>query len=355
MAVMQDYPLDLPGRSGNSGEFGVGLRSTRWKPDGNGRVIICPHGHAIASTVGTALQFGMVGSLYDIPRALAEAGYYVLGVDAGGGANWGGPLAMMRMSEAYAWATSISATVKGRPKVALMPWSMGGTAALNWIKRNPSLVAGAVMWSPVTDNEWAHGTGGYTPAYSTGGIVTSYASELDTAFNVTGTVTVKNAGPGSVVSTPSSLQLNQSVKTVGTYGTYQGVPQSGTCTINGVAVTYTGIGTTTLANDTLTGCTTTATATWSAGAGVTFPWSQNSAGYRIVDEYASWRGIGVPMSIIHASDDTAVPTGQTDAFVAGVADPLVTRWSPSPTGGHTGQFPNVSISALLAKFNSFNW
>lgn len=74
-----------------------------------------------------------------------------------------------------------------------------------------------------------------------------------------------------------------------------------------------------------------------------------TAGYRVYDEYASWR-LGVPIHVVHASDDTVIPPAQTDAFIAGVNEPYVTLRSPAPTGNHTGVFLNVPAVEMLAFF-----
>lgn len=73
---------------------------------------------------------------------------------------------------------------------------------------------------------------------------------------------------------------------------------------------------------------------WTSEINAVFTNWAGTAGYRVYDEYATWRGLGVPITVISDTADTVVPPASRDAFVAGVNDPLVTLYTPSPTGGH---------------------
>lgn len=77
-----------------------------------------------------------------------------------------------------------------------------------------------------------------------------------------------------------------------------------------------------------------------------------TAGSRIADEYATWRGLGIPIKVVHASDDTVIPASQSAAFIAGVNDPLVTLRTPAPTGDHTGVFPNIPAAETVQFFEA---
>lgn len=77
-----------------------------------------------------------------------------------------------------------------------------------------------------------------------------------------------------------------------------------------------------------------------------------TAGYRVSDEYSTWSGVGFPIHVIQASDDTVVPLSQSQAFVTGVNDPNITLRTPYPTGNHTGVFANIPASEVTAFFDS---
>lgn len=83
-------------------------------------------------------------------------------------------------------------------------------------------------------------------------------------------------------------------------------------------------------------------------------YATQSAGYRIRDEYASWKGIGVPIKVCAAPDDQTVPMALSQAFVTGVNDPLVT-FVQAYTGGHTLLFNSIDPRLVLAHYNSVSW
>lgn len=77
-------------------------------------------------------------------------------------------------------------------------------------------------------------------------------------------------------------------------------------------------------------------------------YAANAPGHKIRDEYASWNGLGVPITIAHAVDDGTIPIAQNrDAFVPGVNDPNVTFRSV-PGGGHDGLFNYVPTDEVVA-------
>jgi len=80
------------------------------------------------------------------------------------------------------------------------------------------------------------------------------------------------------------------------------------------------------------------------------PYAAASAGYRVANDYGSWRGLRIPIHVIHASDDTTVPPASSDALVAGVADPFLTKHTPAPIGGHTGLFNHIDPIAITVPF-----
>lgn len=87
--------------------------------------------------------------------------------------------------------------------------------------------------------------------------------------------------------------------------------------------------------------------TW--GTEITADYPAGSAGFNVHDEPQSWRGIGVPIVAAHADDDTTVPSSQTDAFIAAVGDPLVTKRRVA-TGGHVDLFRSVPEAETTRHF-----
>lgn len=85
---------------------------------------------------------------------------------------------------------------------------------------------------------------------------------------------------------------------------------------------------------------------WGAEINAAYP--SGSAGFNVHDEPQSWRGL-CPITLAHAADDTLVPSSQTDAFVAAVNDPLVTK-RPVASGGHVDLFHNVPEAETVRFF-----
>lgn len=143
------------------------------------RSIVIPPGHGNG---GRGYQPPNTG--FEFARALAEAGFAVYTIDAGGVATWGGPA----MQTALGNAVNHMLSLFGGTKVGLLGYSMGGLGTLNYIKRNPTLVAGAYFLEPVTDLDWVHSTAGYTPPYDISGVGVVQAvwnTEAETAYSAT--------------------------------------------------------------------------------------------------------------------------------------------------------------------------
>lgn len=86
-------------------------------------------------------------------------------------------------------------------------------------------------------------------------------------------------------------------------------------------------------------------------------WVAQSAGSRIRDEYSSWRGLGIPIRWWHGDADNVVPWAQANAFVQGVADPLVTLRT-LPGAFHTPPTPQYlgpEAAEYLEFFDSLTW
>lgn len=220
------------------------VRHKRTPLNGTAPAIICMHSHG-----GDVSQYHPGVPTIADPGwhvwMLAQAGYLVLAVDHGGVATWSNATTMSRVDDAYTYVMNLGAK---SGKVGVMGWSMGGLTALNWIKRNPTKISCAWIWSPVSDLTWARSN-------------VTWGPEITTAY-------------------PSG-----------------------------------------------------------------------SAGYNVADEPASWRGIA-PMKIAHATDDTVVPSTQTDTFVAAVNDPLVSKRTVQ-TGGHIALFEQVPESETTKFYKTY--
>lgn len=294
-------------------------------------------------------------------QALVESlGFAFVGIDLTGPNAYGHPATMNLMTELYNFMQNI-VKVKG-VKIGMMGWSMGGSAALEWTRRNPTLVNFLQLWSPLLDMDWFHNTGGYTPAYTPGFTLASTglpsASEIDTAYSTigtagattttaTGSVTIPAVG-GGTVTVPLTTTVN--IADPATKGTDSRASQ---IIINSVTCTYTGI-----SGNSLTGVQSTTGSTVAVvnGTVVSTNYINNVPGYDPMKNPAAWgsAGANVPVKIIHASDDVTVPPAAS-TYWAGQAGSPVTLRSTQPTGGHNGQFFNVPYQETLADFGARTW
>lgn len=112
------------------------------------RAIIGIHGHGADSRTW---QPGWQGG--DHAQAAADRGYWVFSSDAGGPTTWGNDVGVAAITALYNYAVSLGCGTK----VALMPWSMGALLALQWLKLNPTLVAGVLAWAPALNLDYYHG------------------------------------------------------------------------------------------------------------------------------------------------------------------------------------------------------
>lgn len=103
----------------------------------------------------------------------------------------------------------------------------------------------------------------------------------------------------------------------------------------------------------------TAPAGWPAEAEAAFStnaagWAAATAGWRIHDDAASYRGL-CPLRFSHATDDTTLAYAGTVKLVADIADPNVTQRPGPLTGDHVGQFANLPPSEIVAFFGALSW
>lgn len=96
-------------------------------------------------------------------------------------------------------------------------------------------------------------------------------------------------------------------------------------------------------------------ATWTAEVEAAFGTWPASAGYRVWDEPASYRGLGVPWKIVHATNDSVIPQSVSTSFVAAVNDPSITMRTPDVVGDHTNLFQYIPDDEIVAHFDSGAW
>lgn len=311
------------------------------------KVVVFCHGRS-----GSAFQAG-VAPVEPHVTALVAAGFVVLGVDHARINSWGDPDSARALDDAYTYArTTLGFTAT---KVALMGWSMGGTTALNWIKRNASKVSCAWVWNPATDLRYFRDASGvYTPAYTplNGAPQGNHTSEINTTYapstTANGAATIPASG-GSPVTVNVAAGGGKSFADGHNSGVV-GLPRA---TVNAVEFTYTG-----KTDNSLTGCVSTTGSSISVAnaAAITGTYATQSNGYRIQDEPAAWAGIGVKIKVVQASDDATVPPGQnldaTNGWVARVNHADVTLRSPNPTGGHVNAIAAVPASEVVSFFQT---
>lgn len=75
-------------------------------------------------------------------------------------------------------------------------------------------------------------------------------------------------------------------------------------------------------------------------------WAANSAPFDPIRNVATYRGLGVPVTLAHATDDTTVAYSATQAFVRAVADPSI-KIRPVASGSHTGLFSQVPTAEVV--------
>lgn len=149
------YPGSITG-----GQNSLLMLPRGFKANTNRKAIVVIHGRS-----GTSLDGLPGGGFGDHTRALTDYGYAVLSIDAGGTTTWGNSTSVTAVTNAVGYLnTTVGAS---NTKVGFLAWSMGGTVALNWIKRNTSQTGCVWLWAPCTDLDWAHSQGTYTSEVNT--------------------------------------------------------------------------------------------------------------------------------------------------------------------------------------------
>lgn len=98
-------------------------------------------------------------------------------------------------------------------------------------------------------------------------------------------------------------------------------------------------------------------ATWTTEINTAFGGSTAAqfAGYNPTADFASYRALGVPWKVCHATDDGTVPQSVSTGFVTAVNDASITMRTPDITGDHTNLFANVPDAEVVAFFDSASW
>jgi pimeloyl-ACP methyl ester carboxylesterase len=130
-------------------------------------VIISLHGRG-----GNASQMNADPYTGHFIRPLAEAGYPVLSLDAGGGFVWGNQTTLDAINLGWAYAKSILPC--RTDKFILLGFSMGGLTALNYVKNYTSNVLGALTLLPAVDLVAEHDSGN------------GWITEIETAYGGSG-------------------------------------------------------------------------------------------------------------------------------------------------------------------------
>ena len=112
-------------------------------------------------------------------EALAEQGYPVLSVDAGGGVAWGNDTAIARVTDAKTYLQGTCGAKSG--KVLVYAFSMGALTALNWARSNLSSVAAMAFACPGVDLADLHDNRGFGTEINTAyGGSAAYTAALPT-------------------------------------------------------------------------------------------------------------------------------------------------------------------------------
>lgn len=135
----------------HAGEGFLALADRLTKFDGNAPGVIYATGRGTDH-----LQAVFPGYTDYVMRALVEAGFIVLSIDAGGPTTWGNTAARNAITAAK---TYLQGTLKAKPgPVAVGGLSMGALDVLSWARANPALVSCAFGLIPAVSIDQHHDT-----------------------------------------------------------------------------------------------------------------------------------------------------------------------------------------------------
>lgn len=174
--------------TGVRSEYGVGAiatgedyilhYSTNERFDGTSRLIVATHGHGGSAAhlqQNAAFNGRPLFAAVSADRFRAGPRYMVLGINAAGPATFGSQASVNAVLAAVTYGRARGARTG---KYALCGYSMGGGIALNAVKQDYTNIAGALLYAPLSDLDWAYSTTGHTPKANNA----TYTSEINTAF-----------------------------------------------------------------------------------------------------------------------------------------------------------------------------
>lgn len=158
---------------------GISIIRAKTTPlNGTKRAVICCHGRGgdFQAFIPNRFSNNQPWALGEQARTLADNGYIVVSINAGGTVPWSNQTAMDAITATYNWLVAGRAVAK----VGIMGWSMGGLTALNWTKRNQDKVARCVTWAAAVDLVTMHNDATFGPEIETayGGAATWNANSL---------------------------------------------------------------------------------------------------------------------------------------------------------------------------------
>lgn len=312
MSIKTEYSLGT--YAAGEGQYLIVNKET--PRDGTRRGILCLHGHGADATVFTPGAQSNTFAVGNHARALAEAGFIVLSIDAGGPAPWANDPSMTAITAAHTWLTGAGGAKTG--VVGLVAWSMGGLNAFNWAKRNPATVSAMELFAPVTDLDYFHG-------------LANFQTDIDIAYSGQ---TTTASGSGTVNSTPSAVNVasTSGFAASGQFGI--GVPNT-----TGL-VSYTGT-----TGTSFTGCTMTGSFAYSTGTKISRigDYTTNSVGHNPIADAASYASLSIPTRIYHGSADATVPLSQSQNFITAAGNGSFSLTTLTGAG-HTNLFGYFSTT-----------
>ena len=259
----------------------------------------------------TAAQISQYPYLFLHAQALADAGYVVMGIDAGaqsGTANafanaWASDPCMTAMGNAKSYLLTTRGFA-GSTRIGVMGWSLGSGQEFVYAQRNAGVVSGIISYAGAFSYGWLNTNNGLSVPYS-------YAAELDQSYAATKTTTT---GSGTLNQVGSNLTIASGTgfPASGTGILYNQVP--GTGLPNALKFTYTsGGGTTTLAGCTIvSGSLAWGTGTNFTGVATSGGWATNAATRDpLVIAQTPLSFDNIPIHCFLAADDPTVGRAQT--------------------------------------------
>lgn len=154
--VRVEYLVNSPFAAGSDAMLIYGA-SEKW--NGTSRLIVGAHGHGGNATQWMPLD-GWAGRH---AAALARTNrYIVLSMGCAGPAAWWNNAALAEIAAGVTYARGRGAK---SGKYGAIGYSMGGGTMIQQCKEDHTNMAGALVWAPAADLDWAYSTAGYAPPY----------------------------------------------------------------------------------------------------------------------------------------------------------------------------------------------